>query len=387
MVFFNPNGEIINGTNVSDYRGGILYNTDKIKAFVLTIDMLTDSEIPLGSFNQIVEIIQDTAVEAIGEVVLKHLVDVNYEGFGGWKSSCIVEEGYDVQTSLGMQYHIVELSNEDGSAQVTWLYIEVTQSENVFGDSIHIVLYSDSQRLMTVRLNSTDMLPNAIYRVKLPTPGIEIPLPGMKLIAFITDHPNLPWWQEWQERDSRTLCIYGDLSSHRNQIVHWELVDTFFLDTHVNSVSSNMPLQHETEYRVVVSGTWSLWNVGQWGQWSEGNAVKVCGGVAEESAMYPSPSVTNGIVSADAHYLFAYPNGSPNCHDGAPMPAILSSLRVNLGAGEEVIPEILTREINERHVYQYRVIGEGNPMHMRVSDPDFDDNYGQLRVIIEAKKD
>lgn len=69
------------------------------------------------------------------------------------------------------------------------------------------------------------------------------------------------------------------------------------------------------------------------------------------------------------------------------MPVVLSLLRVNLGAGEEAIPENLTREFIQRRVYQYRVIGVGNPLHMRVADPKFDDNHGQLWVIIEAKED
>lgn len=92
-------------------------------------------------------------------------------------------------------------------------------------------------------------------------------------------------------------------------------------------------------------------------------------------------------VSSDAYYLFAYPNGSPNCRDGTPAPVVLSLLLANLGAGDEAVHEILTREFNERHVYQYRLIAAGNPLHMRVADPKFDDNYGQLWVIIEAKKD
>ena len=116
--------------------------------------------------------------------------------------------------------------------------------------------------------------------------------------------------------------------------------------------------------------TFSLWQA-----WNG-----TCDGTPEQTPRYPSPDIPNGPVGADAAYIFAVPTGSSLRGSGA-FPQGYQGLELSLDGGATWgHPAPLDPEIKPGHTYQYQIIGEGQPLRLRVFDSNPSDNYGQLRI-------
>ena len=129
-------------------------------------------------------------------------------------------------------------------------------------------------------------------------------------------------------------------------------------------------------YRVIVEGTYSIWN----SEWSSGT----CAGTADASPMFPSPGGTNGLVGVDAEVYFAVPSGSALCSEDIPGGA--GGFRLSVDGGDDFDhPDPVTSAPNTLradHTYEYEVTGEGHAILFEREDSPSSDNYGVLRITI-----
>ena len=173
------------------------------------------------------------------------------------------------------------------------------------------------------------------------------------------------------------------------------VIDTFFVDMYeaaddgmVGPYFGNVSLIAGEDYLVTITGTYSLWSASQWGPWTGSNALNACGGQAEELPVFPSAATTNGAVSHDSAFVFAFPEGSTLCQFGDSLPFLWHLRQFSLDGGdtfEDVNP--LNDNFNSNHLYTYLVQGEGHPLGIAEPDPVTSDNYGVLRVEIQLAAD
>ena len=129
-------------------------------------------------------------------------------------------------------------------------------------------------------------------------------------------------------------------------------------------------LQNGLDYRLTVSGTFTV-NSTQ--QWQNG----VCKGA-------PAAGV-GGPTGIDAEFFFAVPNGSALCGDDFQCcPNHTSKFQISLdGGGGFDHVEPVSPAFDGSHVYEYVVRGEGLPVHVRLEeDSNRGDDYGVLDVHI-----
>lgn len=137
-------------------------------------------------------------------------------------------------------------------------------------------------------------------------------------------------------------------------------------------------------YLITVQGTFSVWLATRW----EGG---VCPDMpAEEAPMWDSLSLPgdnwNGMVGLDPEYLFAKPDiyGCPD-PDTGPLPSTVVQISLEGDLPEKYShPTPTDPSYNPSHLYQYRVMGTGQEAFTRFADPNPNDNYGSLRVIVES---
>jgi hypothetical protein len=92
------------------------------------------------------------------------------------------------------------------------------------------------------------------------------------------------------------------------------------------------------------------------------------------------------MVGLDPEYVFAKPTyyGCPNQYTG-PIPSTIVQISLEGdSAGEFSHRTPNDPSYNLSHLYQYLVIGTGQEAFIRFADPNPNDNYGCLRVIVES---
>lgn len=165
------------------------------------------------------------------------------------------------------------------------------------------------------------------------------------------------------------------------------MLETFMHNSRAAQTASTTVLETGRSYLVSIQGTFSFFPPARWGKWEEGNATKLCYGLAEPEPLFPSPDRENGIVGADAEYNFAlpvYPGGCEGGPTGSIEPTPLTNVQLSIDA-EPVFEkfESTNATINPWHKYQYLIDGKGYPLIVKVSDSTTGDNYGQLKLSIE----
>jgi murein DD-endopeptidase MepM/ murein hydrolase activator NlpD len=162
------------------------------------------------------------------------------------------------------------------------------------------------------------------------------------------------------------------------------LLDSFLYNSSERSATSTLVLDAGRTYLLTVTGTFSFWSPGQWGNWLGDNAERICWGIAEEGPLIPSPGDRTGSVGADPEYRFAIPLYPGGCEEGPLVPRRGTGIQFNINAGEvyDYLPPT-NEEFNFKHSYQYLAGGNGQPLLITILDSTFHDNYGQLEVTIE----
>ena len=155
-------------------------------------------------------------------------------------------------------------------------------------------------------------------------------------------------------------------------------LDAFFYDTVDQSSTAHVVLNEGQKYRIILSGTYSLWIPQQWTD--RGVCIR---GEAEPLPKFPSPGKMNGLVGADPFYRFARPFYGP-CQELTDPNETISTMMFSLDGGNSYsIPVPMVSEYRPDHTYTYEVIGQGQPLMVRLDDAPLDDNYGQIFVVIE----
>jgi cysteine-rich repeat protein len=127
-------------------------------------------------------------------------------------------------------------------------------------------------------------------------------------------------------------------------------------------------LQNGVDYRVTVSGTYTV-NSTQ--QWQNG----VCKGAPAAGA--------GGPTGIDAEFFFAVPNGSALCEpDFVCCPNHTSKFRVDVGGGFGHV-EPISPAFSASHTYEYLVQGQGAPVRLQLQeDNSRGDDYGILDITV-----
>jgi len=196
--------------------------------------------------------------------------------------------------------------------------------------------------------------------------------------VLIVDGPRcadgFTWWFV------RSLAGLEGWTAEGDATGYWllQLFYAFFYDTVDRSSTSYVVLDEGQKYRIVMSGTYSLWVPEQWTD--QGVCIR---GKSELRPMFPSPRKTNGWVGADPYYRFARPFYGP-CQKLLDPGETISAMMFSLDGGKNYsIPIPMIPEYREDHTYTYVVIGQGYPLKVKLDDAVLDDNYGQIFVIIE----
>jgi hypothetical protein len=156
--------------------------------------------------------------------------------------------------------------------------------------------------------------------------------------------------------------------------------DAFFYDTVSQNSTSQATLDKGQKYRVILSGTYSIWIPQQWTD--PGVCIR---GKSELRPMYPSPRKTNGRVGADPFFRFARPFYGL-CQYRLEPGETISKMMFSLDGGKNYsIASPLVAKYRKDHTYTYEVTGQGYPLKVRLDDAPLDDNYGQIFVIIEKE--
>jgi hypothetical protein len=206
-------------------------------------------------------------------------------------------------------------------------------------------------------------------RIGMLTPGEPV---------LIVDGPrcadNYTWWFVRSLTGLEGWTAVGDATGY------WirQPLDAFFYDTVGQSSASKVVLDEGQKYRLIMSGTYSLWVPKQWTD--RGVCIR---GKSELRPMFPSLWKTNGRVGADPYYQFARPFYGPCQYQLEPGETI-SKMMFSLDGGNYYsLPIPLIAKVREDHTYTYEVIGQGYPLIVRLDDAVLDDNYGQIFVTIE----
>ncbi|MBC2606673.1 hypothetical protein [Pelagicoccus albus] len=147
-------------------------------------------------------------------------------------------------------------------------------------------------------------------------------------------------------------------------------VETFFFDTPLAATESSTVLETGTSYRVLITGTWSVWK-----------DQNTCGGTPETSVMYPTEGSKNGKAYADAGYIFAYPEESGLCGDDEiQIPAATGLIFWDGSEWTPLRPSL--DEYRNDHTYEYIIVGAGETFQIQTQDDIPEDNYGQLKIEI-----
>jgi hypothetical protein len=196
--------------------------------------------------------------------------------------------------------------------------------------------------------------------------------------VWIVDGPrcvdDYTWWFVRSPAGLEGWTAVGDATSY------WvsQPLDAFFYDTAGLSAPSKVVLDEGQKYRIIMSGTYSLWGPKQWTD--RGVCIR---GKSEPRPMYPSPYKTNSRVGADPYYHFARPFYGPCQYQLEPGETI-SKMMFSLDGGNTFsIPVPVIAKYREDHTYTYEVIGQGIPLIVKLDDAVPGDNYGQIFVTIE----
>jgi len=163
------------------------------------------------------------------------------------------------------------------------------------------------------------------------------------------------------------------------------ILDAFTYDTVSTSASSNAVLQPNEKYWVVLSGTFSHWAPQGW------TGYRLCWGTSEPEPLFPSPNKLNGPIGSDPYHVFAEPGGS-NIPKGRcelreaalTSKSARSAIQLSIDGGTSFNPLTPTpEEIRADHTYLYAIIGQGQPLIIKIADDPHNDNYGQIFIIIE----
>lgn len=197
--------------------------------------------------------------------------------------------------------------------------------------------------------------------------------------VLIVDGPrcvdDYTWWSIRSLSGLEGWMAVGDATSY------WisQPLDAFFYDTATGlSAPSKVVLDEGQEYRITMSGTYSLWGPNQWTD--RGVCIR---GKSEARPMYPSPYKTNSRVGADPFYHFARPFYGPCQYQLEPGETVSKMMFSLDGSNTFSIPVPLIAKYREDHTYTYEVIGQGIPIIVRLDDAVPGDNYGQIFVTID----
>jgi len=156
--------------------------------------------------------------------------------------------------------------------------------------------------------------------------------------------------------------------------------ETLYLDSYStlnagsSSTQSALVLADGQHYTVTVKGTFSAWR---------GWAAYRCGKVAP-APIYRSPGRPDDPTGWDAEFKFAYPAyGKATC-DKASLPKRASVFQVNSGSGWSH-PSAVGGPFGKpkkSHTYRYDVVGQDQPLGLRIVDNETRDNNGRFRVQI-----
>ncbi len=198
-------------------------------------------------------------------------------------------------------------------------------------------------------------------------------------IVWIANGPrcadDLTWWFVQSLTGLEGWTAEGDAKAY------WLLqpLDAFFYDTVDQSAASNVVLKIRHKYRIIMSGTYSLWGPQQWTD--QGVCIQ---GDSELHPMFPSAGKTNGRVGADPYYHFARPFYGP-CQKPRDPSETISAMMFSLDGGSNYsIPTPVIAEYRDDHTYRYVVTGRDFPLRVKLDDAVLADNYGQILTMIEA---
>jgi len=169
-----------------------------------------------------------------------------------------------------------------------------------------------------------------------------------------------------------------------------EPAQTIHLDTFANVNNNGKPqpwnylpqfsdnsLTKGKTYLVTIKGTFSVWSYTDWTN-SLGTS-----GAPEQTPMFTSPGTTNGQVGWDMEYVFGVPNDT---NPTTPTPYHQTAIKISLNNGATWSHiEPITSGYRSDHTYQYRVVGVGEKIGIRLEDGAYDDNYGILEMEIKAQ--
>lgn len=167
----------------------------------------------------------------------------------------------------------------------------------------------------------------------------------------------------------------------QHQLVAQAITETLELNTYapqnnggVGPITSTHILETHALYALTIAGTWSTWPDYWW--------PHLCGGTPEPMPLYQSPDTRNGNVGIDAAYIFARPAQSAYCGHAEAFPAAIDGvfpIKASVDDGQTwstLVPD--PPQYNPKHVYHYRVVGRGYPLHLFMPQESSDDNYGVL---------
>jgi hypothetical protein len=182
------------------------------------------------------------------------------------------------------------------------------------------------------------------------------------------------WWLVRDSDYQQGWTAEGDTENY------WLLPtqDSVFYNTDQPSASSHMVLAQGQNYRVTLSGTYSLWVRAQW------TDAGVCiRGNFEVAPLFPSAGKENGPVGADAYARFARPFYGPCATTFEPGETI-SQIQLSTDGGATFALAVpISAQYRPDHTYVYEVKGHGYPLAIRLDDGVLQDNYGQILVLIE----
>lgn len=169
------------------------------------------------------------------------------------------------------------------------------------------------------------------------------------------------------------------------------LIESFFYDFYYTSASSTATLLQGQNYTITITGTFSYWAPSVWGEWTGNGTTNTCEGKPEQQPMFPSPGRENGPTSNDAGYFYAYPiytwQGEYTCKTGAQRLGRSYVVEMSLDGGRSfryIAP--VDSGYNQSHAYQYRLVGQGYALEVKIEDVFYTDNNGMLKIEIGAER-
>lgn len=150
------------------------------------------------------------------------------------------------------------------------------------------------------------------------------------------------------------------------------IAETLFLPTWQSQVSSANALPNGVTCLVTVQGTSSHWN------------LALDQGSPEADAQFPStPGGVTRVstqVGVDPDTLFAWPSAHPHVagHD--------TTFEIDTGSGFSHVEPVGGPYSTPQggHLYQYHLVGQGQPVKFRINDSPLTDNYGAFQILISG---